>query len=226
MQTCNKGGSGYNFRVAHTLHEVDEETDVGAYQAYLRAQTDADLNDIAGRIDSERYPARREAAQRELRRRRIVSLPGYTSNEYAIRYVALAALILAGLTLVLALVMTGADAAEPAVPDGIPEGATLSVIVHLYGVALLRAIIVWSVRLGLYPVAWITLAWWTISHGLRLRRNQARADVWRLTALAWLVLSAVVLFASSSESVLPDVLASRGSGVMTFFNPIHPVDAL
>ena len=50
--------------MSSSLLHADEETDMSVYGAYLRAQTDADLMDIALHLDPARYPARQSAAGR------------------------------------------------------------------------------------------------------------------------------------------------------------------
>ena len=77
------------------LLHADEETDPGVYGAYLRAQADADLLDVARHLDPERYPARCDAAGREIRRRGLLQPQAFTRSEMAIRRLALGALALA-----------------------------------------------------------------------------------------------------------------------------------
>lgn len=206
--------------MAQALHEVDEETDVGAYQAYLRAQTDSDLYDIAQHINAEGYPARADAAQRELRRRRVLRTPIYTPKEYAIRYAALFAFGLAFITLPLTLLLTPQDVAGPAWPTVIPDGVTTLQVIRLFVTATLREMIVWSVHLGLYGMTLTALAYWTLSRGIALLRHRARTDVWRLVALATMTLVIVIGSAVAPGSSIPDLFsAGDGQRAFTLLNP-------
>ncbi len=195
--------------MTQVLHRTDEETDVGAYGAYLRAQTDADLLDILRHLDPERYPARLDAAHREAARRHVLQFPVYTPQEYAIRSVALAALALAGVTLALALLLTPDLAAGPLLPDSeaLPDGVLVSQIILLYTIAVLRGMVEWSVHLGLYAGTFLILGYWTLTRAVLLRRRRARADVWRLVALAWAVLVITLFLASGPGSAIPDLFS-------------------
>lgn len=195
--------------MTQVLHRTDEETDVGAYGAYLRAQSDADLFDILRHLDPERYPARLDAAQREAGRRHVLQFPVYTPQEYAIRSVALAALALAGVTLALALLLTPQAASGPLWPDSeaLPDGVAVSRIFLLYTISLLRGMVEWSVHLGFYAGAFLVLGYWTLTRAMRLRRRRARADVWRLVALAWAVLVITQFLASIPASAIPDLFS-------------------
>lgn len=205
------------------LHQADEETDVGAYGAYLRAQSDADLLDIVRHLDPEQYPARLGAAHREARRRRVLNFPVYSSQEYAIRCIALAAFALAGVTLALTLILTPDAAAGPLWPDSeaLHDGVPVSQILLLYGVSILRGTVVWAVHLGLYAGAFLALGCWTLTRAVALARRQARADVWRLVALAWSVLAVAVLLADGSGSAVPSLfsLPDGWPRALTLFDP-------
>lgn len=207
--------------MAYALHEVDEEMDVGAYQAYLGAQSDLDLFDIVQHLDAEHYPARLDAAQREFRRRRVVSLPGYTSGEYALRYAALFGVALSAVTVALTLLLTPSDAAEPAWPESIPEGAVVTHVARTFMVAILRGAVVESVHLGLYAVMSAILGYGAVVGGIRLRRRRARADIWRLTAISWTTLLIAMLLAAGPESAVPDLFTPNGDGphTLSLLNP-------
>lgn len=207
--------------MAYALHEVDEETDVGAFRAYLGAQSDADLFDIVRHLDPERYPARLDAAQREFRRRRVVSLPGYTSGEYALRYGALFGLALSVVTLALAFLLTPADAAGPAWPEGIPEGAVVTRVARMYLTAILRGAVVASVHLSLYTLLLLVLGCWMVRNGIQLRKRRARADIWRLVTFSWITLLAAMLVAAGPWSAVPSLLSPGGDspGISALLNP-------
>lgn len=196
--------------MTQVLHQADEETDVGAYGAYLRAQTDADLLDIVRHLDPQQYPARLDAAEREARRRHVLQLPVYTAPEYVIRCAALAALALAAVTLALARLLTPELAAGPLWPDSeaLHEGVPVSQILLLYTVSVLRGAVVWGVHLGLYAGAFVALGFWTLTRAVPLTRHRARADVWRLAALAWAALIAVVVLAAAPGSAVPALFAA------------------
>lgn len=205
--------------MTQTLHEVDEETDVGAYQAYLRAQTDTDLFDIVQHLNPDRYPARLDAAQREFRRRHVLHVSVYTANEYAIRYAALFAFGMTAVTLALTLLLTPEDAAEPPWPLGIPDGMVALRVARMFLTALLRGTVLWSVHLGLYDVLWATLGYWIISRGTHLLRRRARADVWRLVLAAWAALTGAMLLAAGPASSVPDLFSGDVARALTLFNP-------
>jgi hypothetical protein len=206
--------------MAQTLHEVDEETDVGAYRAYLGAQSDGDLFDIMRHLDPERYPARLDAAQREFRRRRVLSLPAYTSAEYAIRYAALFAFVLTAITAGLTLLLTPEDAAGPPWLSDIPNGTTALEIGRLMLVSILRGLVNWDVHLGLYDISWAALGLWVVTRGIALFRRQARADVWQFAFAAWLTLTAAMLLAGRPDSAVP-TLFHGGDEIrpFTLWNP-------
>jgi len=204
-----------------TLHRADEEADTGAYGAYLRAQTDADLLDITQHTDPERYPARLDAARREMRRRHVLHLPVYTPLEYAVRYAALLAFALAALTLALAALLTEAEAAGPTWPGAaqIPDGVPLSRVGLLLVIALLRTAVVVSVRLCLYPLVLGLTGWWTLSRARRAWRHQARADVWRMACLALVALASAIAVSCGPESALPDLFRPLVPRGLILFNP-------
>ncbi len=207
--------------MAQTLHEVDEETDVGAYRAYLRAQTDGDLFDIVRHLDPERYPARLDAATREFRRRRVLPLPLYTTNEYAIRYVALGAFALAAATAALTFLLTPAAAAGPPWPEGIPDDTPVIQVAATYLTAALRGVALWGARLGVYDFLWGALGFWTLTRGVRLPRRHARADVWRLSLAAWAALTAAMLLAGGGGSSVPDLFPGAAPRATALFQPFH-----
>lgn len=212
---------GYNYSMPYTLHQVDEETDTGVYQTYLRAQTEADLLDILHHLDPERYPARLDAAQRELRRRRVLHLPGYTSTEYTIRFLCMAAFAVSLVTLALAALLHEPDAAMLNGPGAtsLQDGMPVSRIIFLMLLVVLQTIVTAGVRLGLYPLFVAVLAWWTLSRALPVRRRQARADVWRLALSACLTLLFSVLLACNPDSALPDLFSPIAPRAVTLFDP-------
>lgn len=205
---------------SEALHNVDEETDPGPYCLYLRAQTDDDLFDIAQHLDPDRYPARRDAARREIDRRHVVPLALYTSNEYLIRNTALFGFALAGATLALSALLTGDATSSPAWPTTIPNNCTALHAVLMYLTAILRGVVVWSVHLGVYDIALGTLAYWTVSRGARLFSHRARLDVWRFVAAATAALIAAMLIATGPSSAVPNLFSSEDSAsLFTLLNP-------
>ena len=205
----------------YTLHQADEETDVGVYQTYLRAQTELDLLDIVRHLDPHRYPARLDAAQRELRRRHVLHLPGYAPFEYTLRFLCMAAFALSAATLALAALLGEDDVLALAGPGAttLQDGMTVSRIITLMLLVVLRTVVTLGVRLGLYPVLVGVLAWWAVSRALPARRQQARADVHRLACAACLALLLSAGLACNSRSALPDLFSPSGPRALTLFNP-------
>lgn len=213
---------GYNTVMkSEVLYNADEETDDGAYRQYLRAQTDDDLFDIAQHLDQYRYPARCDAARREIDRRRVVPIALYTSNEYLIRNTALFGFALAGATIALSALLTADITSSTPWPTAIPNNCTALHAVLIYATAVLRGVVVWSVHLGLYDIALGTLAYWTISRGFRLLSHRARTDVWQFAAAATVALAAAILIASGPCSAVPDLFSSGSSlRPFTLLNPL------
>lgn len=191
--------------MAFTLLEADEEADQSVYGAYLRAQTEADLLDIARHLDPVRYPARADAAGREVRRRGLLHTPAYTPAEGAIRYVALAALALAAALLTLAALLTPDDALLPSWPTGemLPDGMPLDAVARVFSVAILRGVVVWCAHFGVPAGLLLALAGWTLPRMRAVRRRRARADVWHLTAGALVTLSLALGLAAGPRSAVP-----------------------
>jgi len=206
----------------YTLHQVDEETDTNVYQTYLRAQTEADLLDILRHLDPERYPARLDAAQRELRRRHILHLPVYTPLEYTIRFLCMAAFALSAVTLALAALLREGDVAVLTGPGSasLQDGMPVSRIIFLMLLVVLQTVVTAGVRLGVYPLLVAALAWWTVSRALPTWRRQARADVWRLALGAGLALLLSVLVACNPHSALPDLFSPIRPRPLTLFDPL------
>jgi len=150
--------------MSSTLLHTDEETDSGVYGAYLRAQADSDLMDIARHLDPERYPA---------------------------------------------ALLTETDATGPSWPTGemMPDGIPLSAVIRLFSVAILRGTVVWSAYLGFYPLLLLILGGWTMTRAWPVYLNRARADVWRLTTLAFAVLTLAVVLAAGPRSAVPTVFS-------------------
>lgn len=206
----------------YTLHQVDEETDTSIYQTYLRAQTEADLLDILCHLDPERYPARLDAAQRELRRRHVLHLPGYTPLEYAIRFLCVAAFALSLATLALAALLREDDVAMLAGPNAasLQDGMHVSRIIALMLTLVLQTVVTAGVRLALYPLLAGVLTWWAVSHALPVYRRQARADVWRLALAACVTLLVSVLLSCNPHSALPDLFSPLSPRGLTLFDPL------
>ena len=196
--------------MSYALLHADEETEPGVYGAYLRAQADADLLDILRHLDPERYPARCDAAGRELRRRGLLQAPAYNATEAVMRYLALAALALAAILLLLAALLTPTDALGPSWPTGemLPDGAPLSLIARIFAVAILRGIIFWSARFALFLGLIAPLSGWLLGQLFTSRRRRARADVRRLAALGLAVLLLAVGLAASGGSAVPSLFDS------------------
>lgn len=206
----------------YTLHQVDEETDTSVYQTYLRAQTEADLLDILRHLDPQRYPARLDAAQRELRRRHVLHLPGYTPWEYAIRFLCIVAFALSLATLSLALLLREDDVAVLAGPGAtsLQDGMHVSRIIALMLAITLQTVVTAGVRLAAYPLLLLVLAWWVLSRALPVHRRQARADVWHLALAACLTLLVSVLAACNPHSALPDLFSPLRLRGLTLFDPL------
>lgn len=193
--------------MSYALLHADEEAEPGVYGAYLRAQADIDLLDIARHLDPERYPARCDAAWREMRRRGLLHTPAYTATEGFIRYLALSALGLAVVTLALAALLTSDDAAGPSWPTGemLPDGAPLSLVARVFAVAILRGIVVWSARFGLFPLLLAPLGGWLLAQVRGLGRQRVRTDVLRLALLSLCILVFALGLATNPQSAVPSL---------------------
>jgi hypothetical protein len=215
-----RGGesSGYNhFTMAFTLLEADEEADMGVYGAYLRAQGDADLLDIAQHLDSERYPARVDAAGREMQRRGLLHMPAYTATEGVMRYLALGALALAAVTLLLTALLTSDEAAGPSWPTGemLPDGTPVSVVAGIFAVAVLRGIVVWCAHFGVFTLLLAPLGGWLLGQVRNLRPRRVRADVLRLAGFAVLILLLVMGLAAGPRSEVPALFPESSGSAAT-----------
>ena len=200
--------------MSYALLHADEEAEPGVYGAYLRAQADADLLDILRHLDPERYPARCDAAGRELRRRGLLHTPAYTPTEAAMRYLALGALALAAVTLLLAALLTPGDAAGPPWPTGemLPDGVRLSVVIRLFAVAILRGIVFWGARFGLFTLLIVPLGGWLLGQWGTRRRRRARTDALRLAALGLAALLLAMTLAALPGSAVPSLFDSSAGG--------------
>ena len=202
--------SGYNTSImSSTLLHTDEEADAGVYGAYLRAQDNADLLDIARHLDPDLYPARAHWAARELARRGLLETRVYSPAESVIRQMALGAFALA-LALVVLWAFLSPDAAlGPSWPTGemLPDGAPLSVVAGIFCVALLRGAVVWSVKLGAYWGLLLGLGGWSVWLLPRVLRRRARRDVWRLALLGFLALVLATALALAPGSAIPQLFA-------------------
>lgn len=200
--------------MSSSLLHADEETDMGVYGAYLRAQTDTDLLDIALHLDPQKYPARLDSAGRELHRRGLLHASAYTAAEIRVRYAALAAFGLSFLVLLLTLLLTPADAAGPPwpTPDMLPDGLPMGEFTRLFAVALLRGAVLWAAHFGAFLVLPLWLGVWALRFALPVRRRRARADVWRLALLAFAALLLSLSAAVGPNSTVPALFAaSAGS---------------
>ena len=199
--------------MSFTLLEADEETDAGVYGAYLRAQTDADLLDIARHLDPEGYPARVDAVGREMRRRGLLHTPAYTATEGVIRYLALGAFALAAVTLLLAALLTSDDAAGPSWPTGemLPEGTPVSVVARIFAVAILRGIVVWSAHFGVFTLLITPLGGWLLGQVRNLRPRRVRPEVLRLAGLALGSLLLAIVLAAGPHSAVPALFPASAS---------------
>ena len=204
--------------MSSSLLHADEETDMSVYGAYLRAQTDSDLMDIALHLDPQRYPARRDSAGRELHRRGLLQASDYTPAEIRVRFAALAAFALSFAVLLLTGLLTPADAAGPSwpTPDMLPDGLPLGEFTRLFAVALLRGAVIWSAHLGLFLVLPLWLGGWTVRFAPALRRGRARADVWRLALLGFAALALVLCAATGPRSAVPALFAASAGSHSTF----------
>jgi len=206
------------------LYAVDEEADAGAYRAYLRAQSNDDLLDIARNLDSERYPARLDAALREARRRLVVQTPLYSTAENVVRHIAVAAFILAGLLLLLRVLAGPRDVAGLAGPAEslITEGMPVSEIMRLFLIDFLRTVMVGAAHCGMFVLVAGWLTYWLATRCFLLVVHRARADVWRLCFVAWISLAGGLMVAALPGSAVP-ALAGQTSGVMRMLWPLNPV---
>ena len=200
--------------MSSSLLHADEETDMGVYGAYLRAQTDSDLMDIALHLDPLRYPARLDSAGREIHRRGLLHSSAFTPAEAAVRRAALAAFGLSFVVLLLALLLTPGDAAGPSwpTPEMLPDGLPLGEFVRLFVVALLRGAVLWGAHLGFFLILGAYLGGWVLRFALPLRRGRARADVWRLALLGFAALFCSLCVMVAPASAVPALFAaSAGS---------------
>ena len=210
--------NGYNLPMSSTLLHSDEEMDMGVYGAYLRAQSDTDLLDIALHLDPERYPARLDTAGRELNRRGLLQTSAYTPLEAAVRRLSLAALALSLIVLLLTILLTQADAAGPSwpTPDMLTDGMPMGEFTRLFSVALLRGAVIWGSHLGLFVSLPLFLGVWAIRFAVPVRRKRARADVWLLAGLGCAVLLASLGIAVGPGSAVPSLFAASVNSHSTF----------
>ena len=196
--------------MSEALLHADEEVEPGVYGAYLRAQTDADLLDIARHLDPEGYPARCDAAGRELRRRGLLHTPAYTATEMGIRYLALAALALSAFILVLTVLLTPEDAAAPSwpTPEMLPDDIPLSQVGHLFGIAILRGLVVWAARFAVPLLLLAPLGGWLLAQVPGLHRSRTRRDVLRLALLGAGVLLCTISLAACPHSAVPSLFSA------------------
>ena len=200
--------------MSSSLLHADEETDAGVYGAYLRAQSDTDLLDIALHLDPDKYPARLDTAGRELRRRGLLHGPAYTPAEAAVRRLGLAALVLSLLVVTLTALLTPGDAAGPSwpTPDMLTDGMPLGEVARLFIVALLRGSVLWGAHLGLFGLLPAFLGGWAVRFAVPALRRRARADVWRLAFAGFAALTLAACIAAGPKSAVPTLFtASAGS---------------
>ena len=200
--------------MSSSLLHADEETDMGVYGAYLRAQSDTDLLDIALHLDPERYPARQSAAGCELHRRGLLHGPAYTPAEAAVRRLALVALALSPVVLALTALLTPADAAGPSwpTPDMLTDGMPMGEFARLFAVALLRGGVIWGAHLGVFLLLPLFLGGWAVRFAVPMLRRRARADVWRLALLGFAALTLALGLAAGPHSAIPSLFtASDGA---------------
>ena len=200
--------------MSSSLLHADEETDAGVYGAYLRAQSDSDLLDIALHLNPEKYPARLDIAGREMRRRGLLHRPAYTAAELAVRRLALAALALALILLALTAVLTPTDAAGPSwpTPDMLTDGMPMGEFTRLFVVALLRGAVLWGAHLGFFLLLPLYLGGWVVRFAVPSLRRQARAEVWRLALIGFAALTLAAFVAAGPHSAVPALFtASAGS---------------
>ena len=200
--------------MSFALLHADEETEPGVYGAYLRAQADADLLDILLHLDPERYPARLDAAGRELRRRGLLQAPAYNATEAIMRRLALGALALAAVLLLLTVLLTPADASGPSWPTAemLPDGIPLSLVSHMFGVAILRGVVFWSARFAVFTLLIAPLGGWLLGQVFTGRRRRARADVLRLVSLSLAVLVGAIILATLPGSAVPSLFDPAAGG--------------
>lgn len=204
--------------MSSSLLHADEETDVGVYGAYLRAQSDADLLDIALHLNPDKYPARLDIAGRELRRRGLLHGPAYTPAELAVRRLSLAALALSLILLALTWFLTPADAAGPPwpTPDMLTDGMPMGEFTRLFVVALLRGSVVWGAHLGFFLLPALYLGGWAVRFAVPALRGRARAEVWRLALLGFAALILAVGVADGPKSAVPALFAASAGSQSAF----------
>ncbi len=200
--------------MSSTLLNADEEIDAGVYGAYLRAQDNADLLDIARHLDPDLYPARAHWAARELSRRGLLETRVYSPAESVIRQMALGAFALALAMVLLWAFLSPEAAAGPSWPTGemLPDGAPLSVVAGIFCVSLLRGAVVWSVKLGAYWGLALGLGGWSVWLLPRVLRRRAKRDVWRLALFGFLALVLATAIALAPGSAVPLLFAPPDGG--------------
>ena len=193
------------------LLEKDEETDSGVYAAYLRAQNDADQLDIARHLDPERYPARVDAARREAERRRVLPVAVYSLEERTVRGLCVAAWLHAAVILLLTLLLTPADAAEPRWPDmdRVPDGTSAAEIMRRALLGGLRAVFVGGAHIGLAPLFLLLLIGWLL---LRAPRRAVRVEVKWDALAAVAALAAAFCLAAAPFSHVPELAGLSAMG--------------
>ena len=194
------------------LLDKDEEVDAGVFPAYLRAQSDADLLDILGHLDPERYPYRVDAVRRETLRRHVLPIAVHTTEERFIRGFALLVCAIAGVLVTLTICLTPADIVGPAWPtdEMLTDGTLVSTVMRLTLVDFLRCVVVGSVRCGAGPLALLILGGWLIA---RAGRRGIRGDVKRLALLSTVVFVGAVCIAAAPASSVPGLLTPTASAL-------------
>ncbi len=97
----------------------------------------------------------------------------------------------------------------------LPDGSPLSVVARVFAVAILRGIVFWSARFGLFTLLIAPLGGWLLGQWGTPRRRRARADALRLAGLGLAALLLAMTLAVLPGSAVPslfDSAAGDGSG--------------
>lgn len=149
---------------------TDEEGDLPAFQMYLTHLTETELQEVSQYLDSDQYPRRAEAVEREVRRRNVFFVSPYTPLETRLRHLWGACAALG----VLCVALRGVGA----IPITLLPGEKLSFFFDLAagGPPAARLVFPFFHLLTVFLIA-LSVSGLLVA-GQALRQNRLRSDVW------------------------------------------------